>query len=82
MSLTGIREQISILALQIEDPDLLVQIYHQLAAAYKAEKGSDFWEELTDRQQQDLLISIKQVKEGKVISDMALRKEAREWLTK
>lgn len=81
MSLSSIREQISVLALQVEDPDLLLQVFHQLAAAFKAEKGAEFWDELSAEQQQALDLALKQVQAGTTLSEDEVQRLSRTWLT-
>lgn len=81
MSLAQIKEQILLLVHQVENPDTIMRLYHELAASFKAENGHDFWDELTATQKQDIETARNQVKTGKTVSDDSIREVSRQWLT-
>ena len=58
------------------NPELMEMIADQI----EAERGGDWWDELTEEEQQRLEQSIQEGKEGKTVSHEQVQQEARTWL--
>lgn len=58
------------------NPELMEMIINQI----EAEHGGDWWDELTEEQQQQLERSIREADERKTVSHERAQREVREWL--
>ena len=58
------------------NPELIEMIADQI----EAERGGDWWDELTDKDKQRLEQSMREAKEGKTVIHEQVQREAREWL--
>ena len=58
------------------NPELMEMISDQM----EAERGGDWWDELTDEDKQRLEQSMREAEEGKTVSHEQVQRETREWL--
>ncbi|MFL5754262.1 MAG: hypothetical protein ACJ76F_12695 [Bacteroidia bacterium] len=66
---------------EVNDNQLLQRFYDLFSSLNKKNKSLDIIDELSVKQQQRLEESIKQVRDGKTVSNDEMKNELRKWLT-
>ena len=66
----------------IQQKDLLEELQETVNEMLIADKDSDFWNELTELQKQNIEVSLRQIEKGQVIDHEVVMQKANAWLKK
>ena len=66
----------------IQQKKLLEELQETVDEMLIAEKDSDFWNELTELQRQNIEVSLGQIEKGQVINHEVVMQKANAWLKK
>ena len=66
----------------IQQKDLLEALQETVNEMLIADKDSDFWNELTELQRQNIEVSLGQIEKGQVIDHEVVMQKANAWLKK
>ena len=66
----------------IQQKDLLEELQETVNEMLIADKDSDFWNELTELQRQNIEVSLGQIEKGQVLDHEVVMLKAKTWLKK
>ena len=66
----------------IQQKDLLEELQETVNEMLIADKDSDFWNELTELQKQNIEVSLRQIEKGQIIDHEVVMQKANAWLKK